>query len=290
MAGPTESGIVEQVVEQRRRLEARLASVGAVVAIASGKGGVGKSAVTANLAVALARRGATVGVVDADLNGPSQGHMLGIVGQRLGDHADGVVPPEGAAGVKVVSTELLLDHGMPVRWQGPQTDRFVWQGLTEAATLREFISDVLWGELDYLLVDVPPGTDKIGRFLDLVAAPDQLLLVTIPSKVASAVVARSAAQVKEAGLTCAGLVGNMCGYVGEGVEPPLPLFSDEDAGALAQAIGLDLWAEIPFDPIFGRATDAGTPPGDEGTSVTALAIDRLAERVECASGGRRAES
>lgn len=290
VAGPTTSGIVDQVELQQQRLADRLASVGAVLAIASGKGGVGKSAVTANLAVTLARRGARVGVVDADLNGPSQGHMLGVVGRRLGDHADGVVPPEGADGVRVVSTELLLDEGMPVRWQGPRADRFVWQSLTEAAALREFLSDVIWGELDYLLVDVPPGTDKIGRFLDLVGAPDQLLLVTVPSSVASAVVSRSAAQIREADVPCAALVGNMCGYVGEGVATPLPLFSDGDVGALARSIGLELWAEIPFDPAFGAETDRGRPQGDRGDSATAGALGRLASRVERAPGGREADA
>ncbi len=288
VAHPTRSGILEQVEGQLERLAARLARVGAVVAVASGKGGVGKSAVTANLAVALAGRGARVGVVDADLNGPSLGHMLGLLGKRLGDLPDGVVPAEGVAGVKGISSELLLDEGAPLRWRGPDTDRFVWQGLTETAALREFLSDVAWGELDYLLVDVPPGTDKIGRFLDLVPQPDQLLLVTIPSKVAGAVVARSAAQIRDAGVACVGLVGNMSGYAGPGVGVSLPLFSGPGVAEFARSIGLDLWAEIPFDPAFGAATDQGEPPGAEGDSGPARAFAELAERVERAPGGREA--
>ncbi len=288
VTGPTRSGIPEQVEEQLERLAARLARVGAVVAVASGKGGVGKSAVTANLAVALAGRGARVGVVDADLNGPSLGHMLGLLGKRLGDLPDGVAPAEGVAGVKGISTELLLEEGAPLRWRGPDTDRFVWQGLTETATLREFLSDVVWGELDYLLVDIPPGTDKIGRFLDLVPQPDQLLLVTIPSRVASAVVARSAAQIRDAGVACAGLVGNMSGYAGSAVEASLPLFSGPGVAELARSIGLDLWAEIPFDPAFGAATDGGEPPGADGDSDAARAFAELAERVERGPRGREA--
>jgi len=256
--------------------------------VASGKGGVGKSAVTANLAVALAGRGARVGVVDADLNGPSLGHMLGLLGKRLGDLPDGVAPAEGVAGVKGISTDLLLDEGAPLRWRGPDADRFVWQGLTETAVLREFLSDVVWGELDYLLVDIPPGTDKIGRFLDLVPQPDQLLLVTIPSRVASAVVARSAAQIRDAGVACAGLVGNMSGYAGPGVAASLPLFSGPRDAELARSIGLDLWAEIPFDPAFGAATDRGEPPGADGDSGAARALAELTERVERAPGGREA--
>ena len=288
VAGPTRSGILEQVEEQLERLGARLADVGAVVAVASGKGGVGKSAVTANLAVALAGRGARVGVVDADLNGPSMGHMLALLGKRLGDLPDGVVPAEGVAGVKGISTELLLEEGAPLRWRGPDADHFLWQGLTETAALREFLSDVLWGELDYLLVDIPPGTDKIGRFLDLVPQPDQLLLVTIPSRIAGVVVARSAAQIRDAAVPCVGLVGNMSGYAGPGVETSLPLFSGPGVAELAQSLGLDLWAEIPFDPALGAATDQGEPPGADGDSGAARAFADLAERVERAPGGREA--
>lgn len=285
VSGPTVSDIPDQLRRQRARLRERLASIGAVVAVGSGKGGVGKSAVTANLAVTLAGRGARVGVVDADLNGPSQGHMLGVIGERLGDGADGIVPPRGAAGVKVVTTELLLEPGIPARWQGSETDRSVWQGAAEVTALRELISDVVWQELDYLLVDIPPGTDKIGRFLDLLPAPDQVLVVTVPSSVATAVVARSATQVREAGVSCAGLVVNMSGRErmdSTSVPPP----GDADGHDLARTIGLELWAEIPFDATLGAATDRGEPPGSRGASAAADAFGRLANRVERAHGGR----
>lgn len=285
VSGPTVSDIPDQLRRQRARLRERLASVGAVVAVGSGKGGVGKSAVTANLAVTLARRGAGVGVVDADLNGPSQGHMLGVIGARLGDSEDGIVPPRGTAGVKVVTTELLLEPGIPARWQGSETDRSVWQGAAEATALRELISDVVWQELDYLLVDIPPGTDKIGRFLDLLPAPDQLLVVTVPSSVATAVVARSATQVRESGASCAGLVVNMSGRERMHSTSP-PRAREAAAHDLARSIGLELWAEVPFDPTLAAATDRGEPPGSRGASPAADAFGRLADRVEDAPGGR----
>ena len=169
LTGEVESKIVEQIGEQHARLVSRLSEVGAIIVIASGKGGVGKSAVTANLAVALAARGARVGAVDADLNGPSLGKMLGLLGSQLEDRPDGIVPAVGVAGVKGISTDLLIEEGVPLRWKGPAHDQFVWQGVTEAVALREFISDVVWGPIDYLIIDIPPGTDKIGRFLDLVS-------------------------------------------------------------------------------------------------------------------------
>ena len=284
----TESGLLEQVLGQRALVSARLDTIGAVIAIASGKGGVGKSAVTANLAVSLARRGASVGVVDADLNGPSLGRMLGLLGSTLLDGPDGVVPPVGADGVLGISTELLLKDDAPLRWKGPDSDRFIWQGVTEAAMLREFLSDVVWGELDYLLIDIPPGTDKIGRFLDLVPNPAGVLVVTIPSEVALSVVSRSVAALREAGVESMGVVGNMSGYASIGSDQPLPLFSGDGIRRLTKATGLELWAEIPFDPGMGGRTDGGEPPGASDDSQFGRAFQALADRVERGLGGREA--
>lgn len=286
----TGSQLLEQVLAQHAKVSARLETIGAVIAIASGKGGVGKSAVTANLAVSLTRRGARVGVVDADLNGPSLGRMLGLLGSRLVDGPDGVVPPAGAAGVLGISTELLLKEDAPLRWKGPDSDRVVWLGLTEAAVLREFLSDVVWGELDYLLIDIPPGTDKIGRFLDLVPNPASVLVVTIPSEVALSVVSRSVAMLQEAGVESIGVVGNMSGYASPGAVRPLPLFSGDGIRRLTESTGLELWAEIPFDPGMGARTDGGDPPGASDDSLFGKAFQALADRVERGVGGREAAS
>ena len=282
----TGSGLLEQVLGQRARVSDRLAAVGAIIAIASGKGGVGKSAVTANLAVSLARRGASVGVVDADLNGPSLGRMLALPGGRLLDGPDGVVPPAGAAGVLGISTELLLEEDAPLRWKGPDSDRFVWLGVTEAAVLREFLSDVVWGDLDYLLIDIPPGTDKIGRFLDLVPDPAGVLVVTTPSEVALSVVSRSVAMLRQAGVGSIGIVGNMSGYASADGAGPLPLFSGDGIRRLTESTGLELWTEIPFDPAMGARTDAGDPPGASDDSLFGEGFQALADRVERGVGGR----
>jgi ATP-binding protein involved in chromosome partitioning len=160
--------------------------------------------------------------------------------------------------------------------------------VTEAGTLREFLSDVAWGDLDYLLVDVPPGTDKIGRFLDLVPKPDQVLLVTIPSEVARSVVARSASLLRDAGVACAGIVGNMTGYSPARSEGALPLFGGESVGALSSTTGLEVWAEIPFDPELGAATDRGEPPGTGHPTSAASGLEALARRVERGPKGRKA--
>jgi ATP-binding protein involved in chromosome partitioning len=284
----TGSRVLEQVLEQRARIEERLAGIGATVAIVSGKGGVGKSAITANLAAALAAAGARVGALDADLNGPSLGRMLGVAGKRLVDHEDGVIPAEGAAGVRVMSIDLLQEDDAPLRWRAPDGDGFTWRGLAETSVLREFLSDVAWGDLDYLLIDVPPGTDRISRLLDLLPAPSQTLLVTTPAEITRFVVAKSASLLRDAGIAPVGIVANMTAYVDAQGETK-PLFDSGGSGALAAETGFDTWAEIPFEPALGAMTDRGTPyvlSGEDSTAAAALRA--LAGDIESRNGGRHA--
>lgn len=274
--------VPEQVGAQRERLARRMEAVGCVVAVASGKGGVGKSAVTANLAAELARRGRRVGALDADLNGPSLARMLGVRDARLGDGAGGAVPPEGAGGVRVVSMELLQEEeDRPLEWRGPDADRFLFQSTLETGALREFLSDVAWGELDYLLVDVPPGTDKILRLLELLPRLDQALVVTIPSEISRAVVSRSLRLVRDAAPGALGLVANMTEFVCPDCGRAESLFPGQGHQALSEPGDTEVWARIPFDPRLGAATDRGEPPVlGSPDSPAARALAALADRVE----------
>ena len=145
----TGSGLLEQVVDQQQRLAKRLAPIRSVVAVASGKGGVGKSAITANLAAALAARGLTVGAADADLNGPSLGRMLGVSGARLTDRPSGVAPAESPSGVRVISMELLQEEeDAPLRWREPEMGGFIWQSTLETGVLLlhtfQLLDDSIW--------------------------------------------------------------------------------------------------------------------------------------------------
>ena len=257
--GPGGASIPDQVVAQQGRLAARLAGIRHVVAVASGKGGVGKSALTANLAALLSAQGLRIGALDADLNGPSLARMLGVVGARLGDGADGVEPPVGAAGVRVVSMELFQDGAdAPLRWKGPEADGWVWRNVLETGTLREMISDVAWGELDVLFVDVAPGTDRIARLLDLIPEPAALLLVTTPSAMARRVVARSARLAREARLERVGLGENMAGWTCPDCGVRTELF-EGGGDELAPDDGAEWWGRIPFDPRLALSTDEGAP-------------------------------
>lgn len=278
----TESELLEQVLDQRSRLSARLSRVGTVVAIASGKGGVGKSAVTTNLATTLATRGHQVGVLDADLNGPSLAQMLAVTDATLEDRKDGVVPPRGVAGIRVMSMELLQrNKDAPLRWKEPDSDTFLWQSSMEASALREFLADVDWGEPDYLLIDVPPGTDKIRRLLELVPNLPVLLMVTTPSEISRSVVARSIRLVKEAGVPTVALVSNMTDYLCPDCGNRHPLFRGNGARRLAEDSGHPIWAEIPFDPRMGEDTDRGRPRTlEDPEGEVALAFGSLADRLE----------
>jgi ATP-binding protein involved in chromosome partitioning len=181
-----------------------------------------------------------------------------VVGARLGTAADGIVPPTGAGGTHVVSMELFQEDGdAPLRWRGPQGDGWVWRNVLETGTLRELLSDVAWGELDALLVDVAPGTDRIARLLELVPDPDAVLLVTTPSEMAKRVVARSARLVREARLRRVGLVENMTAWSCPDCGARTELY--EAAGPELEEHGIERWGEIPFDPRLARSTDEGRP-------------------------------
>jgi ATP-binding protein involved in chromosome partitioning len=281
VADPAAEDVLAQVSAQERRLADRLSTIGRVVAIGSGKGGVGKSAVAANVAAALAADGLRVGAADGDLHGPSLARMLGAARGPLAVSDDGVEPAEGAAGVRVISMDLLLeDDDAPVRWREPTMGGFIWQSTLETGALRELLADVAWGRLDVLVVDLPPGSDKLARLLALLPRLDALALVTTPSEAARFVVAKSARAAREAGVETIGLVANMTAYRCPACGAEEPLYEADGARALAEATGLPIWAEVPFEPRLAAATDAGQPPVLDGAETPAVvALRALAARL-----------
>jgi ATP-binding protein involved in chromosome partitioning len=278
--------VPEQVAGQHQRLADRLGTVGAVWLVGSGKGGVGKSAITANLTAALARTGLRVGALDADLNGPSLARMLSAEGGLRVDD-DGVHPATGAGGVRVVSMDLLLSaDDAPLRWRGPDAFDFVWQSALETGALREFLADVAWGDLDLLLLDLPPGTDKLLRAYKLIPEVAGVLLVTTPSEAARSVVARSLRMARDLGADPIGLVANMTARVCPACGHAEPLYEADGARRLADETGGELWAEIPFQPELARQTDGGRPPvlDDRADDPATSRLRTLARRVAAASG------
>jgi ATP-binding protein involved in chromosome partitioning len=259
IAGDGGSNIVGQVEAQQARLRQRLARVRRVVAIASGKGGVGKSSVTANLAAALTLSGWSVGIFDADLNGPSIAKLLGIRGRTLSMGQGGVEPPRSALGVRAMSMDLLLaGDATPLRWAAPtQAEAHTWRGTMEANALREFLADTVWGELDLLLIDLPPGTDRLTTIAGLLPTLHGLVVVTIPSEVAHLVVRRSISAVQGSGVPVLGLIENMAGYACPDCGAVNPLFAGPGGASLAREADIPFLGAIPFDPRLAAAGDRG---------------------------------
>jgi len=260
----TTPSVESQLRAHRAALETRLARVGHVVAVMSGKGGVGKTAVTANLAAVLAAGGARVGALDADLSGQSLALALGARRQRLVVTDRGVRPAIGAADVRVMSMDLWLrEDAAPLAWEHPgglAADTFVWRGLLEANALREFAADTEWGELDYLLMDLPPGTDRFDVVARVLPRLDAVVVVTIPSEVSLLVVRKAIRTVRDAGCPLAGLVINMAGVACEHCGAVTPLFQPPAAAeAMAAEMGVPVLGAIPFDPALNTACEAGLP-------------------------------
>jgi ATP-binding protein involved in chromosome partitioning len=248
-----------------------------VIAIGSGKGGVGKSSVTANLAAALAARGFRVGVLDADIWGFSIPRMLGVRGRLAGQPAaqgkGKIVPHEvsmGAGLVRVVSMGLLVDD---------EDTALMWRGLILAKALEQFLVDVAWGDLDYLLIDMPPGTGDIQMALSRLLPQAEMLVVTTPAKGAQKVAARVADMARRSYLKVLGVIENMSSFVApDGSEHAI--FGSGGGARLAALTGAPLVGSIPIEPAVSEGGDAGTPVVlEHPESAAAVALAGIAERI-----------
>lgn len=240
-----------------------------VLAVASGKGGVGKSSVTVNLAAALAKRGLTVGVLDADIGGFSLPRMLGMEG-RLEAREGKMVPLErriGSGVLRVLSMGFLAEEDRAVMWRGLLLNRAVQQ----------FLQDAHWGDLDYLLIDLPPGTGDVQMGLARMLPRTEMLLVTTPPVAAQRVAARAADMARRGYLRVAGVIENMAGFTCEHGER-YDLFGSGGGQRLADLIGAPLVGSIPIDPTMAAGGDIGIPAA-LGDGSLAVMFAELAERV-----------
>jgi ATP-binding protein involved in chromosome partitioning len=282
IVGDGGSDIAGQIEEREARLRARMARIRRKIAVVSGKGGVGKSAVTANLAAALSAEGYAVGVLDADLNGPSIAKMLGVRGQTLRLTDAGVVPALAETGVRVLSMDLLLaSDETPVTWDATtQAEAYTWRGTMEANALREFLADTDWGALDLLLLDLPPGADRLPTVAGLVPDFTGAVVVTIPSEVSHLVVKKSITLARDTGARVLGLVENMAGYVCVQCGSLGTLFEGPGGERTATQCGIPFLGRVPFDPRLATAADRGrTFVLEHAESLAGRALRGIAARL-----------
>jgi ATP-binding protein involved in chromosome partitioning len=245
-----------------------------IIAVGSGKGGVGKSTLAANLAVALARQGRKVGLVDADIYGPSQARLLGTEGMRPVAHDKKLVPVSSPWGVPVLSMAHLSDPGQAIAWRGPMASGALTQLL-----------EGHWEGAEILVVDMPPGTGDIQLTMMQKFKPAGAIIVSTPQDLALMDATRAAELFEKGGIPVIGLVENMAGYLcphcGETSDP----FGQGGAEAAAKTMGMPFLARIPLDIVIRRESDAGTPPA-AGEGPQAEAFAELARKVSDWLGGK----
>jgi len=217
-----------------------------IIAVSSGKGGVGKTTVAVNLAIALAKTGATVGIMDADIYGPNVPTMMGI--KTMPAPRDNKLIPAEAYNVKIISIGFLVKDGQPLIWRGPLLN----------STIRQFLTDVDWGDLDYLVVDLPPGTGDVQLSLSQHIPITCGIIVTMPQKVSLDDATRGVEMFKKLEIPIAGVIENM-GAMQLPDGTIINVFGDGGGEAMANAYGLPFLARIPLNPEIRITSDAGTP-------------------------------
>lgn len=243
--------------------------VARVIAVASGKGGVGKSTVSVNLACAFAARGLRVGLLDADVYGPSAPRMMGVDGEPA--YVDGKLEPLRAHGIKVMSIGFLVDEGAAMIWRGPMA----------SSAVRQMVQDVRWGTeaepLDVLVVDLPPGTGDIHLTLTQKLAVDGVVIVSTPQEIALIDARRAAAMFRKTATPILGVIENMAFFPDPATGVPIPIFGTGGARAEAEQLGVPLLAEIPIDIALRQAGDDGAPLTiSQGDSAVARAFREAA--------------
>ena len=266
------SAVAEQIADLESAIARRLASVRHMVAVGSGKGGVGKSTLTRQLGAVLAAAGKHVGILDADLNGPSQAVLGGVTNVPPLPGEEGLLVPVSRDGVKILSVGSLLADGEALTWPSASPRHtHVWRATRELAKLAELLSAVHWGPLDVLLVDLPPGPERTAQFADFLGPQAAVVLVSIPSALARGVVARSVSALGTLPNRLLGYVENMSGYACAGCNTVRPLFPESRE---ATELALPCLGRIPFDPQLAALSDDGraiTEVAEAGPVAEALA-------------------
>ncbi len=247
-AARRQEGESEADFEERRQLQSRLCRIRRKIVVLSGKGGVGKSTVAVNLAVALKKAGKSVGLLDVDIHGPSIPTMLGLAGAKVHGHEDGLLPVD-LDGLKVLSLGFFLSD---------PDDAVIWRGPMKYNVIRQFLKDGEWGDLDYLIIDSPPGTgDEPLTVCQLIGQVDGAVIVTTPQEVAAVDVRKSIVFCRKLQVPVLGVVENMSGFACPHCGTVTPIFPAGGGRRIARDMGVPFLGAIPLDPMIAEAADAG---------------------------------
>jgi len=266
----------KQLSEQRQMLRFRMEKIKHKVAVISGKGGVGKSTITVNLAAAFALNGKKVGLLDADIHGPSVPKLLGLTGQQLKVGPPGAFPVTGPFGMKVVSIDFFLPGEAPTIWRGP----------LKMTAIRQFLSDIVWGELDFLFIDLPPGTgDEPLSVAQLLPEIDGVVIVTMPSELSAAVVQKAITFARRLNMPIIGVVENMSGFICPHCGTKSDIFRSGGGEKMAQEANVPFLGSIPIDPQIGVDSDKGEPfviahPDSAATKAFIYIVRKVETHIE----------
>ena len=239
-----------------------------VIGVVSGKGGVGKSLVTSLLASEMRKRGKRVGILDADVTGPSIPKTFGITNPLTAD-ADGILPAQAQSGIKVVSTNLMLPKDdVPVAWRGPVVSN----------AIKQFYSEVSWGEIDYLFVDMPPGTSDVLLTVFQSLPVDGIVTVSAPQELVAMIVGKAVNLAHDMNVELLGLVENMAYFECPDCGKRHHIFGDPQGAAVAERYDIPAYATLPIDPSFARLCDAGKVEDYD----VAGALDPIIAQIEAA--------
>jgi len=261
--------------EEQRKLKARTSKIKHKIAVISGKGGVGKSTVTVNLAMAFAIHGYPydIGILDADITGPCVPKIIGLHGQRLQAGPPGIFPAIGSMGIKVVSMDFLLPSDeSPVIWRGP----------LKMKAISQFLSDIVWGELEFLFIDLPPGTgDEPLSIMQLIPEMDGVVIVTIPSEVSQIVVKKAVSFSRKLNIPVIGIIENMSGFVCPKCGAEIEIFKVGGGKKISEDLGTPFLGSIPIDPKICEDSDSGMPfVVNHPNSPSAKAFMEIVEKIE----------
>ncbi|MGQ9781784.1 MAG: Mrp/NBP35 family ATP-binding protein [Nitrososphaeria archaeon] len=239
--------------DEQKKLKDNMALIKHKIAVISGKGGVGKSTVAVNLAMALAMHGYLnqIGILDADIHGPCIPKMMGVRGQRIMGNPIGIFPVSGPLGIKIVSMDFLIPN---------EDDPIIWRGPLKIKAIKQFLSDIIWGRLQYLLIDLPPGTgDEPLSVIQLIQDLDGVIIVTIPSEVSQIVVRKAVTFAKQLNVPIIGIIENMSGFVCPKCGAEVEIFRTGGGQKIAEDLSVPFLGRIPIDPDICSDSDRGIP-------------------------------